>query len=193
MAQLCDVVVEGRLAVPRLHLGPRDRLLVTGPNGAGKSTLLKVLASELPPDRGSVRVPLRVGHLRQEGTPWPARFTVVQAFAHARAGNVAEHAAALRALGLFRDEDLRLRVGQLSYGQRRRIDLARVVCDPVDLLLLDEPTNHLTPALVEELEEALSRYRGAVVVATHDRRMRQRFVGTRLALSPAPSPRNGRS
>ena len=69
--------------------------------------------------------------------------------------------------------DLRLRVGELSYGQRRRIELARLVSEPVDLVLLDEPTNHLSPALVEELEPALTDYRVRVVIVTHDRRMRR--------------------
>ncbi|NUT99348.1 MAG: tylosin resistance protein TlrC, partial [Saccharothrix sp.] len=61
-------------------------------------------------------------------------------------------------------------------------ELARLVTEPVDLLLLDEPTNHLSPGLVEDLEHALADYRGALVVVTHDRRMRARFTGRRLHL-----------
>ncbi|MFW6722613.1 ABC-F family ATP-binding cassette domain-containing protein [Streptomyces sp. MAR4 CNY-716] len=188
-AELADVVVGDRLRVPALRLGAAERLLVTGPNGAGKTTLMRVLAGELAPDSGTVRVPGRVGHLRQEETAWPPGATVLRAFAADRPGTPDEHAARLLSYGLFRPADLRLRVGELSYGQRRRIDLARLIAEPVDLLLLDEPTNHLSPALVEELEQALADYAGALVVVTHDRRMRATFPGTRLRLhAGTPQP-----
>ncbi len=104
------------------------------------------------------------------------------AYAEGRGGGLDEHADALLATGLFRPSELRLRVGELSYGQRRRIELARLVSEPVDLLLLDEPTNHLSPMLVEQLEQALEGYRGALVIVTHDRRMRASFTGSRLEL-----------
>ncbi|MFI9587063.1 TlrC/CarA/OleB/SrmB family ABC-F type ribosomal protection protein [Streptomyces sp. NPDC052236] len=181
-AQLTDVHVGERLHILSLSVRPGERLLVTGPNGAGKTTLMRVLAGELRPDGGSVNVLGRVGHLRQEETPWPPGLTVAQAFAAGRGGDPDEHTGTLLALGLFGPADLRLRVGELSYGQRRRIELAQLVSDPVDLLLLDEPTNHLAPALVEELEEALADYQGALVVVTHDRRMRSRFTGSHLEL-----------
>ncbi|MFB7913708.1 TlrC/CarA/OleB/SrmB family ABC-F type ribosomal protection protein [Streptomyces sp. NPDC056061] len=184
-AELTGIRVEDRLHVPSLRIGGGERLLVTGPNGAGKTTLMRVLAGELQPDEGTVRTRGRVGHLRQEETPWPAGLTVPQAFAHGRAGDLDEHTDQLLSLGLFSPADLRLKVGELSYGQRRRIELARLVSEPVDLLLLDEPTNHLSPALIEELEGALACYRGAVVVVTHDRRMRNRFAGRHLELNAA--------
>jgi macrolide transport system ATP-binding/permease protein len=181
-ARLDGLVVDGRLHVPELRVGPGERLLITGPNGAGKSTLLRVLAGELQPDAGTVSVSGRVGHLRQEETPWSPGLTVLEAFAHGRPGDRDEHAGRLLSLGLFEPEELRRRVRELSYGQRRRIELARLVTEPVDLLLLDEPTNHLSPALVEDLEAALADYTGAVLLVTHDRRMRARFTGTRLEL-----------
>ncbi|ONM50107.1 TlrC/CarA/OleB/SrmB family ABC-F type ribosomal protection protein [Nocardia donostiensis] len=183
VAELSDITVAGRLRLAGLRLGDTERLLVTGPNGAGKTTLLRLLAGTLIPDSGSVRVRGRVGLLRQEEVAWPAATTVLQAFAAGRPWHSEEYTEELLGLGLFRREDLRLRVGDLSYGQRRRIELARLVSDPVDLLLLDEPTNHLAPALVEELEDALTDYRGAVVLVTHDRLLRARFAGTRLELA----------
>ncbi|MEV8452423.1 TlrC/CarA/OleB/SrmB family ABC-F type ribosomal protection protein [Streptomyces sp. NPDC052095] len=182
VAELDGVRVGNRLHLPSLRIGGTDRLLVTGPNGAGKTTLMRVLAGETAPDEGTVRTRGRVGHLRQEGTNWPPGLTVPQAFARGRAGDPDEQTERLLALGLFAPADLRLRVGELSYGQRRRLELARLVGDPADLLLLDEPTNHLSPALVEELEGALTEFPGAVVVVTHDRRMRGRFSGGHLEL-----------
>ncbi|GAA3107689.1 TlrC/CarA/OleB/SrmB family ABC-F type ribosomal protection protein [Streptomyces echinatus] len=181
-AELTGIRVAGRLHVPSLRVGGAERLLVTGPNGAGKTTLMRVLAGELRPDEGTVRTRGTVGHLKQEETPWPPGLTLAQAFAHGRGGDLDEQTDHLLSLGLFSPSDLRLKVGELSFGQRRRIELARLVCEPVDLLLLDEPTNHFSPALVEELERALAGYRGAVVVVTHDRRMRDRFTGRHLEL-----------
>ncbi|TQM33155.1 TlrC/CarA/OleB/SrmB family ABC-F type ribosomal protection protein [Nocardia bhagyanarayanae] len=183
IVELADIIVEGRLRLDGLRIADGERLLVTGPNGAGKSTLLRVLAGELAPDRGSVRVAGRVGFLRQEELPWPPRLTVLEAFALGRLGHPDEHADTLLAMGLFRPAELRLRLGELSYGMRRRLELARLVAEPADLLLLDEPTNHLAPALVEELEAALADYPGAVVVVTHDRAMRNRFGGRRMEMS----------
>ncbi|WP_433513998.1 ribosomal protection-like ABC-F family protein [Nonomuraea sp. CA-143628] len=179
---LDGVVVAGRLRLESLAVRTGERLLVTGPNGAGKTTLMRVLAGELRPDAGEVRRTGRVGFFRQDGPTGAAEWTVLRAYAHGRPGSPDEHADALLALGLFRPSDLGLRLGELSYGQRRRIELARLVSEPVDLLLLDEPTNHLSPMLVEQLEEALASYRGALVVVTHDRRLRASFAGSRLEL-----------
>ncbi|WP_433475221.1 ABC-F family ATP-binding cassette domain-containing protein [Spirillospora sp. CA-142024] len=201
VAALDGVVVAGRLRLDSLTVRTGERLLVTGPNGAGKTTLMRVLAGELRPDAGEVRRAGRIGFFHQDemdvgdmrrtdragapghGRARPADLTVLGAYAHGRPGSLDDHAEALLALGLFRPSDLRLRLGELSYGQRRRIELARLVSDPVDLILLDEPTNHLSPLLVEQLEEALASYRGALVVVTHDRRLRAGFTGSRLELN----------
>jgi macrolide transport system ATP-binding/permease protein len=107
---------------------------------------------------------------------------VLSAYAAGRPGRPEEYADALLALGLFRAEDLSIPAAGLSAGQRRRIELARLVSRPTDLLVLDEPTNHISPALTDEFQEALTRYPGAIVLVTHDRVLRAAFTGDRLHL-----------
>lgn len=182
LVSLRDVRVDSRLTISELDVPPGGRLLVTGRNGAGKTTLLNVIAGVVVPDTGAVRAPARTGYLRQTGTAWPAAVTLRQAYTSRRPGDPDDAADELLALGLFRPGDLDRRIGELSFGQRRRLDVALLATSGADLLLLDEPTNHLAPALVEELEEALDAFTGAVVLVTHDRRMRRRFRGDLLAL-----------
>ncbi|MFC6580327.1 ABC-F family ATP-binding cassette domain-containing protein [Planomonospora parontospora] len=150
--------------VGRVRIAAGDRLLIHGPNGSGKSTLLAAIAAEAGE---------RAGYLPQEVTFDPDR-TVLETYGG--------EAAALMATGLFRPEALELKVGALSVGQRRRLALAVLLAGGHDLLLLDEPTNHLSLTLVEELEQALDGYRGALVVVTHDRALRRRFTGTQIPL-----------
>lgn len=153
---------------------------MTGPNGVGKSTLLHLLAGELEPARGGVRTPSRVGLLRQDD-PWQREpRSAVQVFGQEYADQVAGH-------GLLAPDDLTRPVRALSAGQRRKLELARLVAHPLDLLLLDEPTNHLAPAVVEELEVALARFGGTLVLVTHDRRLRAAFRGRRLELQREPA------
>ncbi|MGN9781006.1 ribosomal protection-like ABC-F family protein [Nonomuraea sp. ZG12] len=181
-ASMRGVTVADRLCVNRLRVASGERVLITGPNGAGKTTLLRVLAGDLAPDSGAVRRPRRVGYLRQEVPPAASRTTVLGAFAAGLPGPADEHAVRLLSLGLFAGAELGRPVGDLSVGQRRRLELARLVSRQADLLILDEPTNHLSLALVEELEEALGAFEGSLVVVSHDRRFRGGFDGTRLTL-----------
>ncbi|WP_026207935.1 ribosomal protection-like ABC-F family protein [Catelliglobosispora koreensis] len=181
VVQCTDVRVGNRLHMPQLHLERGERLLVTGANGAGKSTLLHVIAGELRPDSGTVARPERIGFLRQQDTG-DISGTVLSAFADGLPGPADEHADLLLSLGLFRPDDLDRPARTLSVGQRRRIDLARLVQYPSEVILLDEPTNHLSPDLVEQLEESIADYAGAVVMVTHDRRIRGTFEGRRLHL-----------
>ncbi|WP_338019525.1 ATP-binding cassette domain-containing protein [Saccharothrix deserti] len=183
LVSLRDVHVPGRLAVDRLDVPATGRLLVTGPNGAGKSTLLLVLAGRLEPGGVRRRSGLRVGLLSQDTrfdrpgrTAWETYESVLGA---ERAESVP-----LLSLGLLHEWDVDKPVGDLSVGQRRRLALALVVADPPELLLLDEPTNHLSPALCDELEDALGPGPGAIVLASHDRRLRSRWRGTEVRVDP---------
>ncbi|HEY3512820.1 MAG TPA: ABC-F family ATP-binding cassette domain-containing protein [Kribbella sp.] len=167
------VAVSGRLRPLSLDVPAGGRALITGPNGAGKSTFLDVLAGVLQPDSGYVERRGRIGYLQQDAEEPRPGDTLRQA--------LARHPGAA-GLGLFRQEQLQTRVGALSTGQRRRLALARVLTTPYDVLLLDEPTNHLSLVLVEELEAALDRYPGTLVVVSHDRRFVSRWRGTLIDL-----------
>ncbi|MFI5429649.1 ATP-binding cassette domain-containing protein [Aeromicrobium sp. UC242_57] len=161
-------------------LDSRSRLVITGENGSGKSTLLAVLAGQISPDRGSVRTSrnVRVGLLRQESTGHRDRTVRADFTAHVqelarRDGPSNDEVPSLTSMGLVSSADLNRRMRDLSMGQQRRLDLAKVIAARPHILLLDEPTNHLSIALVDELTEALEVTLAAVVIATHDRQLRR--------------------
>ena len=183
VVQVRDLVVAGRVEVPRLALDAGGHLLVTGANGSGKSTLLKVLAGVLSPAAGQVDVGARrTGYLPQDVTFRRPDRGAGQVYDALTGSPVPLHD-----LGLLHPRDVHRPVGVLSLGQQRRLALAVLVAQAPDLLLLDEPTNHISLALAEELEESLQRSPGAVVVASHDRWLRRRWDAETLALAP-PQP-----
>ena len=178
-----------RLDLPgtRIAIPPSGRLLITGPNGSGKSTLLAALAGTIGLDRGtrSVAEGVRVGIVAQEGPTLPAgaeERTGFEEYAQEAldllsAGTLdPDYLVPVAFLGLLTEEDLDRPLRELSAGQRRRFDLARALLAVPHVLLLDEPTNHLSIDLVDELTQALRVTPAAVVVATHDRRMREDFA-----------------
>lgn len=156
-----------------------DRWLVTGPNGAGKTTLLRVLAGELTAQHGTIErhAGLRTSWLRQEVASAPAR-SVAEYVGGALGLHRVDAADRLGRFGLLPEEAFERPVAALSVGQRRRLELAIMLATPSDLILLDEPTNHLAPELVEQLEDALDAFDGAVVTVTHDRRWIERAGGS---------------
>lgn len=174
-----NVSVAGRLRGPvSFSLSHRGRLIVTGPNGTGKSTLLRVASGELQPDTGVVRMPsgIRLGYLRQE-SDLPADRRASEVYSTRLDALVADgivppsEEVGVSQLGLLKPRELSKRVGELSMGQQRRLDLALVLAMHPHVLLLDEPTNHLSIALVDELTEALGATQAAVIVSSHDRQL----------------------
>ncbi|MBS2938115.1 ABC-F family ATP-binding cassette domain-containing protein [Nocardioides sp. J2M5] len=182
LVQARDVVVDGRLRLPRLDLAAGEHLLVKGANGAGKSTLLGVLSGRLAPTAGTLEVTARtVRELTQD--PDVADPTRSAAATYDDAVRALPGAPALRDLGLLHPRDHRTPVRSLSVGQRRRLLLAVAIAAAPDLLLLDEPTNHVSLALAGELEDALATAPGGVVLASHDRWLRRRWEGPELGLA----------
>ncbi|MET9633231.1 ABC-F family ATP-binding cassette domain-containing protein [Lentzea sp. NPDC006480] len=181
LVSLRQVRVPGRLELDHLDVHDGARLLVTGPNGAGKSTLLLVMAGRLQTAGISRHPDLRVGLLTQDTEFANPRLTPRGTYGRALGAERVEQVP-LESLGLLHERDLGKPVGALSVGQRRRLALALLVADPPHLLLLDEPTNHVSPTLCDELEDALGTGPGAIVLASHDRWLRQRWQGTRLTL-----------
>lgn len=184
------VSVDRRLAATDFSVSFGEKWLVTGPNGAGKSTLLRILAGREIPDTGQVQQPTgaRVGLLGQEvDFPDPdgrgMSRTVQEAFRDGVGATVAD-TTPLSALGLFAQRDLQQPLEALSVGQRQRLALAIVLADPPEILILDEPTNHLSLALAETLESALREYPGVVILASHDRWLRQRWTDNSLEIVP---------
>ncbi len=183
-----NISVTHRLAPVNLSISRGEKWLITGANGAGKSTLLQVLAGSLVPDSGHVwrSGAERVGLLSQDvqlldpygrGT---AR-TVSQTYEDL-VGVERAQSTPLDTFGLLAGRDNHRPVNALSLGQQRRLALAVLLANPPEILLLDEPTNHFSLGLVTALEQALTSYPGTVLIASHDRWLRQRWPGEHLSL-----------
>lgn len=181
--------IPGRFAPVDLSLAVGEKLLITGANGAGKSTLLSLLNGSLTPADGEAVITpgASVGLLTQQVTiadpdhRGPDR-TAAQVYRDLVGLERAEEVP-LATFKLLRAEDESRAVSALSLGQQRRLSLAILLASPPDLLLLDEPTNHLSLTIMSELERAIESYPGAVVVASHDRWLRERWRGSRLVLT----------
>ena len=162
-----------------LYIDSGDKVGIIGINGTGKSTLLRLLACAEEPDDGTVhRFPgVRAAYLPQNPAMDETATVLEQVLRSlpddARAAADYEARAMLMRLGIT---DCTQRVGTLSGGQRKRAALAAALLQPADVLLLDEPTNHLDLEMVAWLEDYLRRFRGALVLVTHDRYFLDRVV-----------------
>jgi macrolide transport system ATP-binding/permease protein len=160
-------------------LGLHSRVVLVGPNGAGKTTLLKILVGLERPDSGDVHLnpAVRIGYLDQEGFTLDPAQTVLEAAHEDMPYTQQQVITILLRSGLFRYDDLSKRVGELSSGQRRKLQIARLIAERTNLLVLDEPTNYVSFDVLEGLEEALRHFPGPVIAASHDRRFIEQFQG----------------
>ncbi|MBI5959098.1 MAG: ABC-F type ribosomal protection protein, partial [Chloroflexi bacterium] len=160
-------------------LGARSRIVLVGPNGAGKSTLLKILAGQESADSGEVYInpQVKIGYLDQQQEAMAPQRTVLETNRAGRPGEDQQFVAPLLGSGLFRYEEIGRTVGQLSSGQKRKLQIACLMADRANLLLLDEPTNYVSFDVLESLEEALWHFPGPIIAASHDRRFLRQFEG----------------
>ena len=153
----------------RLRAGRRYGLV--GPNGCGKSTFLDLLMGAIAPVSGQVERAPELGIVMLRQTPLvddPRQHLVDRV--RSTAAISLEEAGAVAGMALMR-ECATTRVGQLSVGELRRIDLATTFAAGAGLLLLDEPSNHLDVPTLDMVDEALSAYCGTAVIVSHDRRL----------------------
>ncbi|MEE2034809.1 ATP-binding cassette domain-containing protein, partial [Rhodococcus chondri] len=170
------------------RLGPGERIGLVGVNGSGKTTLLRTIAGDLEPATGR-RIEgktVEIGWLRQELDDLPTDMRVLDAVKdvaeritlgdkEVSAGQLAER------LG-FTPARQRTPVGDLSGGERRRLQLTRVLMAEPNVLLLDEPTNDLDIDTLQQLEDLLDNFAGTLVVISHDRYLIERICDSTWAL-----------
>ena len=150
-----------------------ERIGITGPNGAGKSTLLRLLLGRRQPDegRGSLGANVAVGEIDQARADFTGPGRLVERFEQrVPSWPTADVRTLLAKFGLRADHVDR-EVDELSPGERTRAGLALLQACGTNVLILDEPTNHLDLPAIEQLEQALESYDGALLLVTHDRRM----------------------
>lgn len=162
-----------------LEVGPQARIVLLGPNGTGKTTLLKIIMGLETPDSGEIRIApgARIGYLPQESALLDLNKTVLETYRYGQVGYEGEFIGRLLGYGLFRLEDMHKRVGQLSIGQRRKLEIARLMANAPNVLLLDEPTNYISLDVLEAFESAVIAFPGPVIAISHDRWFIQRFGG----------------
>ena len=156
-------------------LPPGGIVGVVGPNGAGKTTLFRMIAGQEAPDAGSLKTgtTVQLAYVDQSRDTLDAAATVYDEITggvdHLVVGGREIHGRAYVSSFNFKGSDQQKIVGDLSGGERNRVQLAKVLKSGGNLLLLDEPTNDLDVDTLRALEEALLAFPGCAVVISHDR------------------------
>ncbi|MFZ0529602.1 MAG: ABC-F family ATP-binding cassette domain-containing protein [Propionicimonas sp.] len=189
---------DGRALLDRLDwsIGPGDRIGVVGVNGSGKTTLLRLLAGEIAPQHGRVKQgrTLRLGHLSQTVTaPAPDQEPLdetervldsvqrLQRQTRLATGREVSASTLLEDFG-FSGNRLVTRIGELSGGERRRLQFLRLLLAEPNVLLLDEPTNDLDIDTLTVIEDYLDTWPGTLLVVSHDRYFLERTCDVTYAL-----------
>ena len=170
------------------NVGPGDRIGIVGINGSGKTTLMRTLAGQIQPFAGklttgvTVKAAFLTQHLDELNPQWRVLEAVEKVAAHIELGNGKSLSASQLCERLGFDKDSQWTpVGDLSGGEKRRLQLTRLLMDSPNVLLLDEPTNDFDIETLTELEDLLDSYGGTLIVISHDRyfleRVCDRFVG----------------
>jgi ATPase subunit of ABC transporter with duplicated ATPase domains len=190
--ELRDVTVRlgDRMLFDRVEwtVGPGDRIGLVGGNGAGKSTLLRVLTGQQPVESGQVHIgqTVRSALLSQELAELPGDLRLLEAVEQVarrvELGGRELSAAQLAEVFGFTERRLWTPVPDLSGGERRRLQLLRLLAGEPNVLLLDEPTNDLDTDTLAALEDLLDTWPGTMVIASHDRYLIERACDTVYAL-----------
>ena len=169
------------------NLPPGGIVGVIGPNGAGKTTLFKMITGQEKPDSGSFSVgpTVKLGYVDQTRETLDPNKTVWEELSNGldiiKLGNREVNSRAYCASFNFRGPDQQKKVGQLSGGERNRVNLAKMLKSGANVLLLDEPTNDLDVDTLRALEEALTDFAGCAVIISHDRWFLDRIATHMLA------------
>lgn len=161
----------------------RERVGLIGANGAGKSVLLRMILGQEMPDAGEIKIgpSVSIGHYAQEHETLDFNQTLLDSVRYAGEMNESRATAFLLRY-LFTYKQVSQKIGELSGGERSRLQLALVVLSGANFLLLDEPTNNLDIASAEVLENALEDFLGTVLIISHDRYFLDRTVERLLVI-----------
>ncbi len=154
-----------------------ERIALMGPNGSGKTTLLRIITGELEPTEGRVHLGanVRAGYMPQEQENLDPEATPLSLIRSLAPMDETQARHFLHFV-LFEGDEVFTRIGELSYGERARLILAKLVLSQANLLVLDEPVNHLDIPSRERFEAALDACPGTILIAAHDRALIDRFA-----------------